>query len=130
MVNRLVLGVFILCLPGCASQTRTAVNSIDRQNLVYKSEVCQQSFYLADFHDQIKKTRMLGTPVVLLASGGSALIAMVAANMGLDALDRLDASHVVVACDGPETPSLNIWEQVLLGAGFQLFTNGVRAGGN
>lgn len=74
---------------------------------------------------------MVGTPLVLLASSGTgALVAMLAANMGLDTLDRLDASHVVVVCDGPETPSLNIWEKVFLGAGLQLFTNGIKFGGN
>ena len=131
MIARVVFGVFLLFLTGCASQTRHAVNSLDRQNPVYQSDVCQQSFQLADFHDQLQKTRMVGTPLVLLASSGTgALVAMLAANMGLDTLDRLDASHVVVVCDGPETPSFNIWEKVFLGAGLQLFTNGIKFGGN
>lgn len=130
MVYRYFFGILILCLTGCASQTRIAVKSLDLQNPAFKSEVCQQSFPLADFHDQIKKTRMVGTPLVLVFSGGGALLAMVAANMGLDALDRLDASHVVVACDGPETPTLNILEQVFLGGGFQMLTNGIKAGSN
>jgi hypothetical protein len=39
-------------------------------------------------------------------------------NIGLDALDHLDASHVSKACGGFATPSENILEKVLLGAGF------------
>ena len=35
-------------------------------------------------------------------------------NMGLDALDHLDASHVSKACGGFATPSENILEKVVL----------------
>jgi hypothetical protein len=84
---------------------------------------------LAELHDDIHLTRVISTPLVLLVSGGGALLAVMATNMGLDALDRFDASHVFVSCGGTETPGFNIAERVVLGAGFNLFTGSIKVGG-
>ena len=125
---------FMWCLvlvfvAGCASQTRSAVNSLDRQSPSYKAPACARAAQLAELHDDIQMTRVVSTPLVLLATGGGALLAVMATNMGLDALDRLDASHVFVSCGGTETPAFNIAERVVLGAGFNLFTGSLKVGG-
>lgn len=125
---------FMCCLvlvfvAGCASQTRSAVNSLDRQSPSYKAPACARAAQLAELHDDIQMTRVVSTPLVLLATGGGALLAVMAANMGLDALDRFDASHVFVSCGGLETPAFNIAERVVLGAGFNLFTGSLKLGG-
>jgi hypothetical protein len=122
--------LIFVSISGCASQTRSAVNSLDRQSSGYTSDSCRQAAQLANLHDDIKQTRVIGTPLVLLASGGGALLLVLATNMGLDALDRFDASHVFVSCGGHETPAFNIAEEVVLGAGFNLFTQSLRVGGN
>lgn len=122
--------LIFVSISGCASQTRSAVNSLDRQSSGYTSDSCRQAGQLANLHDDIKQTRVIGTPLVLLASGGGALLLVLATNMGLDALDRFDASHVFVSCGGHETPAFNIAEEVVLGAGFNLFTQSLRVGGN
>jgi hypothetical protein len=127
---RFVLCLVLVFISGCASQTRSAVNSLDRQSPSYAADACRQAAQLADLHDDIKQTRVISTPLVLLASGGSALLLVLATNMGLDALDRFDASHVFVSCGGLETPAFNIAEEVVLGAGFNLFTQSLRVGGN
>lgn len=49
------------------------------------------------------------SPVILLASGGSALIPVRGLNAGLDVLDRSDASHVSVSCGGRATPMGRWW---------------------
>ena len=125
---------FMWCLvlvfvAGCASQTRSAVNSLDRQSPSYKAPACARAAQLAELHDDIQMTRVVSTPLVLLATGGGVLLAVMAANMGLDALDRFDASHVFVSCGGLETPAFNIAERVVLGAGFNLFTGSLKLGG-
>ena len=125
---------FMWCLvlvfvAGCASQTRSAVNSLDRQSPSYKAPACARAAQLAELHDDIQMTRVVSTPLVLLATGGGALLAVMATNMGLDALDRFDASHVFVSCGGLETPAFNIAERVVLGAGFNLFTGSLKLGG-
>lgn len=127
----LLLTVFLsVNLTGCASQTRNMAESINPHGSQYKEVVCQRSFELAPFHDDIKLTRSIATPTLLLLSGGSYLLPLLGVNMGLDALDHLDASHVSQACGGFATPSENILEKVVLGAGFSLFSGNVRLGPN
>jgi hypothetical protein len=126
---RILWCLVLVVIAGCASQTRSAVNSLDRQSSSYKASACVQAAQLAELHDDIHLTRVISTPLVLLVSGGGALLAVMATNMGLDALDRFDASHVFVSCGGTETPGFNIAERVVLGAGFNLFTGSIKVGG-
>jgi hypothetical protein len=105
-------------MTGCASNTRNMAGSISPHNEKFKEPACQRSFELAELHDDIKWARTIATPTILLLSGGSYLLPLIGANMGLDALDHLDASHVSQACGGFATPPENILEKVLIGAGF------------
>ena len=130
------LGVRIACvlvlvsLTGCASHTRSMAQSINSSSEKFKETVCQRSFELAPLHDEIRLTRTIATPTLLLLTGGTYLLPMIGINMGLDALDHLDASHVSKACGGFATPAENILEKVVLGAGFSLFTGNVKLGIN
>ena len=81
-------------------------------------------------HDEIKFARSIATPSLLLLTGGGYLLPLLGVNMGLDALDHFDASYVSKVCGGMATPSRNILERVVLGAGFSLFTGNVKVGGN
>ena len=130
------LGVRIACvlvlvsLTGCASHTRSMAQSINSSSEKFKETVCQRSFELAPLHDEIRLTRTIATPTLLLLTGGTYLLPMIGINMGLDALDHLDASYVSKACGGFATPAENILEKVVLGAGFSLFTGNVKLGIN
>ncbi len=130
------LGVRIACvlvlvsLTGCASHTRSMAQSIKSSAEKFKETVCQRSFELAPLHDEIRLTRTIATPTLLLLTGGAYLLPVIGINMGLDALDHLDASHVSRACGGFATPAENILEKVVLGAGFSLFTGNVKLGIN
>ena len=81
-------------------------------------------------HDEIKFARSIATPSLLLLTGGGYLLPLLGVNMGLDALDHFDASYVSKVCGGMATPSRNILERVVLGAGFNLFTGNVKVGGH
>jgi hypothetical protein len=105
-------------LVACASNTRTMADSISPETQQFKTPACQRSFQLAEMHDDIKMSRTIATPTLLVLSGGSLFFPLLGINIGLDALDHLDASHVSKACGGFATPSENILEKVLLGAGF------------
>ena len=129
-VGLLTASVLAMCLTGCASQTRNMAESISPHGPQYKDEACQRSFELAPLHDDIKLTRSIATPTLLLLSGGSYLLPLLGVNMSLDALDHLDASHVSKACGGLGTTSENILEKVVLGAGFSLFSGNVKLGAN
>lgn len=120
----------LLVLTGCASQTRNMAESINPATTQYTEAACQRAFQLAPLHDDIKLTRSIATPTLLLLTGGSYVLPLLGVNMGLDALDHMDASHVSQACGGFATPVDNILERVVLGAGFSLFTGNVKLGGN
>ncbi len=105
-------------------------DSISPQDPQYQAAACQRSFELAPLHDDIKLTRSIATPSLLLLTGGGYLLPLLGINIGLDALDQLDASHVSKACGGLGTPAKNILERVVLGAGFSLFTGNVKLGSN
>jgi hypothetical protein len=104
--------------------------SINPSSEKFKETVCQRSFELAPLHDEIRLTRTIATPTLLLLTGGAYLLPVIGINMGLDALDHMDASHVSRACGGFATPTQNILEKVVLGAGFSLFTGNVKLGIN
>ncbi len=132
-MTRLWLSLFVvmvLSLSGCASHTRSMADSISPQDPQYQAAACQRSFELAPLHDDIKLTRSIATPSLLLLTGGTYLLPLLGVNIGLDALDQLDASHVSKACGGLGTPAKNILERVVLGAGFSLFTGNVKLGSN
>lgn len=120
------MGILIRCallvvacsLVACASNTRTMADSISPETQQFKTPACQRSFQLAEMHDDIKMSRTIVTPTLLVLSGGTLFFPLLGINIGLDALDHLDASHVSKACGGFATPSENILEKVLLGAGF------------
>jgi len=118
---KLTLALMVLSLSGCASNTRSMAESIHPQSANYKAPACQRSFELATLHDDIKLTRSIATPTLLVLTGGTYLIPLLGVNMGFDALDHLGASHVSRVCGGFATPSENILEKVILGAGFSLF---------
>ena len=120
----------LLLLTGCASQTRLAVDSLDDRHPVRSSEICQHATQLASLHDDIKLSRLLGSPAIVVAVGSGALLPVWLLNMGLDAFDRMDASHVNESCGYDATPAQNIAERVFLGGGFNLFTSGIKLGGN
>lgn len=132
-MTRLWLSLFVvwgLSLSGCASHTRSMADSISPQDPQYQAAACQRSFELAPLHDDIKLTRSIATPSLLLLTGGGYLLPLLGVNIALDALDQLDASHVSKACGGLGTPAKNILERVVLGAGFSLFTGNVKLGSN
>ena len=132
-MTRLWLSLFVvwgLSLSGCASHTRSMADSISPQDPQYQAAACQRSFELAPLHDDIQLTRSIATPSLLLLTGGGYLLPLLGVNIGLDALDQLDASHVSKACGGLGTPAKNILERVVMGAGFSLFTGNVKMGSN
>ena len=130
LVVRIAYIFVLVSLTGCASHTRNMAQSIKSSSEKFKETVCQRSFELAPLHDEIRLTRSIATPTLLLLTGGAYLLPMIGINMGLDALDHLDASHVSQACGGFATPAENILEKVVLGAGFSLFAGNVKLGTN
>lgn len=91
--------VSVLSLGGCASQSELAALRLDPQNPQYQSAGCQSSIAGGAVHRDVKTVSMVATPVLLVVSGGL-LLPVLAANVGLDAVDRIDASNMATRCGG------------------------------
>ena len=61
-------------------------DSISPQDPQYQAAACQRSFELAPLHDDIKLTRSIATPSLLLLTGGGYLLPLLGINIGLDAV--------------------------------------------
>jgi hypothetical protein len=123
---KIFMVVALIGLTGCASHTRNMADSINPSTPQFNEPACQRSFALAPMHDEIKWARTIATPPLLLLTGGGYLLPLLGLNMGLDAMDHFDASYVSKTCGGFATPSQNILEKVMMGAGFGLFTGNVK----
>jgi hypothetical protein len=123
---KIFMVVVLIGLTGCASHTRNMADSINPSTPQFNEPACQRSFALAPLHDEIKWARTIATPSLLLLTGGGYLLPLLGLNMGLDAMDHFDASYVSKTCGGFATPSQNILEKVMMGAGFGLFTGSVK----
>ena len=123
---KILIAVMLIGITGCASHTRNMAASINPSTPQFNQPACQRSFALAPMHDEIKWARSIATPTLLLLTGGGYLFPLLGLNMGLDAMDHFDASYVSKTCGGFATPSQNILEKVVMGAGFSLFTGNVK----
>lgn len=123
----------LLALTGCASTSGSTFAKLDRSHPSYESEQCQGAIRDTAIHDEIKLLRSIASPVAVVLSGGTLLPAVLAANVGLDAVDRVDASKMDVHCGGEGQSAGQITLDVAKGAAFGLATsaagNALGAGG-
>ena len=114
-------------LGACTSYSRKTSANLDMSHPRYASRECQMALGRAQWHDNIKQSRVIASPVAVLLSGGSLLLPVLAVNAGLDTVDHLEASDISVYCGGPETPNVEIAKDVLMGVGFGLGVGGAKA---
>lgn len=107
--------MLVVGLSGCASQSELAALRLDPKNPKYRSEGCQSSIAGSSVHRDAKTVSMVATPVLLVISGGL-LLPVVAANAGLDAVDRIDASNMLTRCGGQGESGGEIAGSVATGA--------------
>lgn len=123
----------LLALVGCASTSGSTFAKLDRSHPSYESEQCQGAIRDTAVHDEIKLLRSVASPIALVLSGGTLLPAVLVANVGLDAVDRVDASKMDVHCGGEGQSAGQITLDVAKGAAFGLATsaagNALGAGG-
>ena len=110
-----VLLPLALHMSGCASQSELTAIRLDPDHPRYKSVGCQQSLPAGELHRDVKTASMLASPVLLFLSGGL-LLPVVAANAGLDAADRVDASNMASNCGSRGQNPAEIATDVAIGA--------------
>jgi hypothetical protein len=111
-------------LTGCASQSELTAIHLDPDHPQYKTRSCQNSLAASERHKEIKSAAMIATPALLLLSGGL-LLPVVAANAGLDAADRVDASAMADRCGGKGQRASDIARDVAIGASVGVATGGL-----
>ena len=99
----------------CASESELTAIRLDTTHPLYKSEACQRSLASVEGHKNAKQISTFATPVLVVLSGGL-LLPLVAANAGLDTVDRVDASNMSERCGGKGKSGLDIAKNVVQGA--------------
>lgn len=112
----------LLALVGCASTSGSTFAKLDRSHPSYESEQCQGAIRDTEVHDDLKMIRSIASPVAVVLSGGLLLPAVVATNIGLDTVDRVDASKMEKVCGGEGKTAEEIATGVAKGAAFGLAT--------
>lgn len=122
-VSVAALVLLVTLTSGCASHSGKTYATLDRNNPYFHSSQCQQATRDIEVHDDIKLVRTVVSPVAVIMSGGLLLPAVFAANVGLDTVDRVDASRMEIHCGGQGQSPIEIAQGVAKGAAFGLATS-------
>jgi hypothetical protein len=106
---------------GCASESELTAIRLDTDHPLYKTEACQQSIKDGERHKELRSARVLLSPVLVVMSGGL-LLPLVAANVGMDTVDHVDASNMATRCGGKGKTGSEITESVVKGATLGIVT--------
>ncbi len=118
----LFLPLFAL-LSGCASQTELTAIRLDPEHPKYQTTACRESREGSAFHRDAREISMVASPLLVVLSG-SLLLPVVAANAGLDYVDRVDASNMATRCGGRGEQADYIAREVTAGAALNAVTGG------
>lgn len=122
-VSVAALLLLVTLTSGCASHSGKTYATLDRDSPYFYSSQCQQAARDIEVHDDLKLVRTVVSPVAVIMSGGLLLPAVFAANVGLDTVDRVDASRLDIHCGGQGQSPIQIAEGVAKGAAFGLATS-------
>lgn len=110
-------------LAGCASTSAKTYAQLDRDHPSFHTDTCQEAIRYTEVHDDLKILRSIASPVVVWLPGGVLFPAVMAANVGLDTVDRVDASKLEVQCGGQGKTAGQIAEGVATDAALGLATS-------
>ena len=96
----LAVGLGLLMLTGCASYSQRAVTLLDGTKPQAQTDDCRTAMKKAELQDTLKNTRAVAAPVLVLLSGGVLALPVLAANLGLETYDQVDAATIAKSCGG------------------------------
>ena len=64
------------------------------------SRECREALKKVETHDTLKYSRTMLTPALVLVSGGLLALPVLAANLGLETYDQVDAANIAESCGG------------------------------
>lgn len=125
---KLFLPLSAVFLVACASQSSKTVSTLDKSSAAYATEDCAKAIHTADTQENIKLGRTITSPLLAVLSGGILAVPIIAANIGFDVADNINASDIAVACGGESKSSKEIAVNVGRGAAMGLMTGGLNGG--
>jgi hypothetical protein len=126
---KFALPILSVLLVSCASQSAKTVANLDKARPAFHSEKCATAVETADRQEDIKLSRTIASPLLVVLSGGLLAVPVVAANVGLDVADNVNASDISVACGGEGKSTKEIVVNVGRGAAMGLTTGGLNSSG-
>ena len=96
----LVIGLGLVFLSGCASHSQRAAAVLDSNKPEAHSVRCQEAVKKAEVQDTLKSTRVIAAPALVVLSGGLLALPVLAANLGLETYDQVDAASIAESCGG------------------------------
>lgn len=116
---------FSTFLSGCTSHSLKAAANLDSNRPEYLSVKCEEAKNSALIQDELKWGRSIASPALILLSGGTLFLPVLASNMGLDTADNIQASNISVACGGKSKSNEEIATNILSGAAVGLVSQGI-----
>jgi len=98
---------------GCSSVSFNTAENLDEDHHLYRSQECQTAIDDSVLHEQTKWARNIFSPVIVLATGGLALPAVVAANAQMEYDDRMHANTMSWHCGGDVKGHEEIKQEVI-----------------
>ena len=86
---------------------------------------CRLAIDDAEKQDQIKWSRLIISPILIVASAGALTTPVLAGNAGLNTMDHIEASEISQACGGETVSNAQIAGEVLGDIGISFVTNGI-----
>jgi len=96
----LALGAGLILLSGCASHSQRAVALLDGSKPEAQTKACETAVKKAEVQDTLKNTRVIAAPALVVLSGGLLALPVLAANLGLETYDQVDAATIAESCGG------------------------------
>ncbi|MEI8036447.1 MAG: hypothetical protein WCH96_13330 [Betaproteobacteria bacterium] len=115
---------------GCASQSLRTAKKLDPLLPQYQSAECQKALKAANDQENIRRARLILSPLLTFVSAGTLALPVVALNSGLETVDYSHASKMALDCGGKEKSTQEVTFGVLTSAGMGLLTNGLGSGIN
>ncbi|MEN9794390.1 MAG: hypothetical protein RJA17_930 [Pseudomonadota bacterium] len=100
MGRALAVGLCLVFLSGCASHSQRAVALLDSSKPEAQTTDCQSAVKKAEVQDTLKNTRVIAAPALVVLSGGLLALPVLAANLGLETYDQVDAATIAESCGG------------------------------
>lgn len=92
-------------LSGCVSHSARAYYSLDAEDPEFRTSKCRQALSAVGKQEDIRLARTASGPVLLLLTGGVALLPYAASHAALEAFDMKQAEEIQKQCKTSDIPS-------------------------